>query len=77
MYNLLGLLNDNFGTLLCYKAKMLIWAPSSQSMCTFYFCINPWLLMLIEFKQVNQLKIPTSDDFNFQLNSNFLMIELN
>ena len=23
-------------------AKMLIWAPFSQLMCTFYFCINPW-----------------------------------
>ena len=22
-------------------AKMLIWAPFLQSMCTFYFCINP------------------------------------
>ena len=23
-------------------AKMLIWALFSQSMCTSYFCINPW-----------------------------------
>ena len=23
-------------------AKMLIWAPFSQLMCTFSFCINPW-----------------------------------
>ena len=25
-------------------AKMLIWAPFLQSMCTFYFCINPCIL---------------------------------
>ena len=25
-------------------AKMLIWAPFSQLMCTFYFCVKPWLL---------------------------------
>ena len=23
-------------------AKILIWAPFLQSMCTFSFCINPW-----------------------------------
>ena len=23
-------------------AKMLIWAPLSQPMCTFYLSINPW-----------------------------------
>ena len=41
IYSLFGLLNDNLGhhyvTILL--AKMLIWAPFSQSMCTFYFCI--------------------------------------
>ena len=25
-------------------AKMLIWAPFSQPMCTFYFYINPWII---------------------------------
>ena len=48
MYSFFGLLYDNIGTLLCYiimlLAKILIWAPFLQLMCTFSFCINPWKL---------------------------------
>ena len=40
--HLFGLLTDNFGTSLCYNLVTI-----SQSMFTFYFCINPCLSMKI------------------------------
>ena len=45
MYNLdslMTILGHHFVAILL--AKMLIWAPFSQSTCTFSFCINPYLL---------------------------------
>ena len=43
--SLITILGHHYATILL--AKMLIWAPFSQSMCAFYFCINPCLLSLI------------------------------
>ena len=47
IYSLFGLLNNNTGSLLycVLLVKMLIWALFSQSMCTFSFCINIWLMV--------------------------------
>ena len=43
--SLMIILGHNYVTILL--AKMLIWALFLQSMCTFYFCINPCLYTLL------------------------------
>ena len=50
MYGLFGLLNDNIDSSIL-SANMLIWAPFTESMSIFSFCINHWdLFNVIETK---------------------------
>ena len=50
MYVLFGLLNDNIDSSIL-SANMLIWAPFTESMSIFSFCINHWdLFNVIETK---------------------------
>ena len=70
MYSLFGLLNDNTGShcVAILLAKMLIWAPFSQLMCTFFSLLTPVKKKSFSFVcRINSFQNQNTHECNFNL----------